>query len=585
MRNALQLLKNLAFTVLLLFSFNAANASHVMGGDLTYVCIGPNQYSIVAKLFRDCDGITFPNTMTLNVSSANCNYNGSVQLTNLNGATNSFVAPFCDANLDLCNNSAGLFGVEQYFYRGILTLPACASGSDYVLSWSECCRNTIITTGAANAGSYIYITLNNTLAQCNNSPAFNFKPTVYFCVGQENVLSQGVTDVDGDQLKFSFTSCLESATGNVPYNAGFSPTSPLSNSSISIDQNTGQIKIFPTQVEIGVVCIKVEEFRNNVKISESIQDVQISVRDCGANTLPRLSGFNGTASASGVTGSYSYTGCVGEEIEFDINSFDLQHITQDIQMEWAIGVSGANFIIDDTSSTLPSAKFRWKPKSSDVGRNFFAVRIKDDACPINGISVYIYTINVQSSGLNFQINTPDTTICDTSTIVLQGFSTNFGPGIFFDWQTGDTVGLSCLSGNTCRQPLFTPQIPGNYQFICVMRNNGVQTNCVATDTVNVEVELCVNTKPVIDALVQDVTVMPNPTQGNATLSYNLSQKSEVRIEIFDMLGRQLATVRNENQYSGLHRVEIGEFIEQQQGFYLVRLTVDGVSVTKKILVQ
>ena len=593
MRNYLQILKAFTLAALMFVSFGKASASHFMGGDITYVCIGPNQYSVVAKLFRDCDGITLPQTISVSVRSTNCSYNGNVQLSNLGGALNSYIAPFCGDKATLCNND---IGVEQYFYRGIMTLPACANGSDFELSWTTCCRNGIITTGAANQGNYLYATLNNTLAQCNNSPAFNFEPTLYFCLGQENNFNQGVTDIDGDDLQFSFTECLDDATNtylnpiSVPYDPPYTASNPLATSSISIDAQTGQITMTPTMLQVGVFCIKVEEFRQGVKISETIRDLQVAVVDCGINNLPVLSGFNGTASGSGTTGAFSYTGCVGEEIEFTLNSFDVEGqpttATQDISMTWGIGISKASFIIDDTSSTLPSATFRWIPTAADVGTSFFTVKIEDDNCPINGISIFTYKLNIQASGLNYSTPMPsDTIIQDTATLVLDVNKSNFGPGYQFFWSTNkvDSV-LSCYN---CEDPVFTPLsgVADTYQFYVIYRNVGATTNCVIRDTFTVVVEEYINNVTSIDDLIQMVEISPNPVSTNATLSYRLNQSSDVRIDVYDMVGRQVATVANEQQNSGMHRIQIGDAINQTKGVYFVRLSIDGQTITKKVLVQ
>ncbi len=598
MRNYLQILKAFTLTALMLVSFGKANASHFMGGDITYVCIGPNQYSVVAKLFRDCDGITLPQQISVSVRSTNCSYNGNVQLSNLSGALNSYIAPFCGDKAALCNSDVG---VEQYFYRGIMTLPACASGSDFELSWTTCCRNGIITTGAANQGNYLYATLNNTLAQCNNSPAFNFEPTLYFCVGQENHFNQGVTDIDGDDLQFSFTECLTNTTTtylnpvSVTYDPPYSAASPLATSNISIDAQTGQITMTPTTLQVGVFCVKVEEFRSGIKIGETIRDLQVAVVDCGLNNLPVLSGFNGTATSTGTTGAFSYTGCVGEEIVLNIDSYDAQgdplFATQDIFMTWGIGISKASFIIDDTSSTLPSATFRWTPTAADVGTNFFTVKIEDDNCPINGISIFTYKINIQASGLNYSTPMPaDTIICDTSSLILNVTQGNFGPGYQFFWSTNasDSV-LNCYN---CIDPVFTPtpvpdpNNPLTYEFYMIYRNIGATTNCYIRDTFTVTVEQClVDNTNSIDRLVQMVEVSPNPVSTNASLSYRLNQSSDVRIEVYDMVGRQVATLANEQQNSGMHRIEIGDAINRNKGVYFVRLSIDGQSITKKVLVQ
>lgn len=607
MRNRLQIIKALSFAALMLFSFGKVNASHFMGGDITYVCIGPNQYSIVAKLFRDCNGITLPANISVNISSQNCGYNQSVQLSNLNGATNSYIAPLCDPTQDACVNNNGVYGVEQYFYRGIVTLPTCLSGSDFIISWNTCCRNSAITTLANSGSNWLYATLNNTLAQCNSSPAFNFEPTVYLCLGQENHFNNGVTDIDGDDLVFSLTDCLETATQSVSYNAGFSGLQPLTTSTLAIDSETGQIDLTPTALEVGVLCILVEEFRSGIKISETIRDLQFAVVDCGSNDLPEISGLNGTASNLGLTGSYSYTGCVGEEMEFTLASYDAQGVptiaSQQITMDWGIGIAGASFIIDDTTSTLPSATFRWTPGPGDEGTNFFTVKIQDDACIFNGISVFTYKIDVQASGLNYSSNVPnDIIICEYDSAVgipnpytIDINQGNFGPGFQFYWSTNTTD--SVLSCYNCVDPVFTPIIgaapPGGittYQIYMVYQNNGSSTNCSLRDTFTIQVvnsdpNYCVVSTSPIDKLVRDVTIAPNPFTTNAILSYSLNQRSDVIIEVFNLVGQKVGTLANEKQPAGEHQIQLGDAINQTKGVYFVRLAIDGEVITKKVIVQ
>lgn len=47
----------LLFTIVLLAAAKPAQASHVMGADMHYVCLGNGKYKIVASVYRDCRGI------------------------------------------------------------------------------------------------------------------------------------------------------------------------------------------------------------------------------------------------------------------------------------------------------------------------------------------------------------------------------------------------------------------------------------------------------------------------------------------------------------------------------------------------
>jgi hypothetical protein len=49
----------LIFTLLTLSFSSSLKASHMMGGDMSYRCLGNGKYKITAKIYRDCRGISF----------------------------------------------------------------------------------------------------------------------------------------------------------------------------------------------------------------------------------------------------------------------------------------------------------------------------------------------------------------------------------------------------------------------------------------------------------------------------------------------------------------------------------------------
>ena len=67
-----------------------ASASHIVGGELYYDCLGGNEYRITLKLYRDClsDGAEFDNPLPITIFNGNnvqigdfdINFPGSNQL-------------------------------------------------------------------------------------------------------------------------------------------------------------------------------------------------------------------------------------------------------------------------------------------------------------------------------------------------------------------------------------------------------------------------------------------------------------------------------------------------------------------------
>jgi hypothetical protein len=74
---------------------------------------------------------------------------------------------------------------------------------------------------------------------------------------------------------------------------------------------------------------------------------------------------------------------------------------------------------------------------------------------------------------------------------------------------------------------------------------------------------------------------PNPFNPSATIGYGLPADAQVRITIYDILGRAIQTLVNENQSAGLHQVtwNAGDF---PSGTYLYRIQAGDYSASKKM---
>jgi hypothetical protein len=155
----------IALIALFLIFNNSANASHFMGFDLTYSCIGPNQYRIVLKAYRDCNGIDLSGTFSVNYRSAACGVNATITLSRTSEAD---ITPLCPSQSSACNGGSGPVGVELHVYEGTLTLPPGCS--DWILSSSQCCRNNMITnlTGPGSNDIYVETRINNTVTKINS---------------------------------------------------------------------------------------------------------------------------------------------------------------------------------------------------------------------------------------------------------------------------------------------------------------------------------------------------------------------------------------------------------------------------------
>lgn len=368
----------------LLFFSADASATHSMGLDLTYHCVGNNQYEINLIFYRDCNGINVPQRTNINWTAA-CG-SGSLSLPQI---SKQEITPSCPGIVGTaCNGGNGTFGIEKYVYQGILTLPAGCS--DVTISYTNCCRNNAITTLSAPGTENIYVEAQIVNpALCNNSPIFTNDPVPFGCVGQPVFYNHGALDVDGDNLVYSLVDCMDGSNTVVGYATGYSATSPLSTTNgVTIDPATGAISFTPNMAQVGVFCVLVQEYRNGVLIGNIVRDIQFTAVSC-SNNVPTLSGVNNTA-------DYTATATVGSQLCFDMISNDLD-ANQSTFLYWNAGISGATF--NASAANFSVGTFCWTPTANDVGTHTFTITVSDNFCPIVGQNTYTYTITVQGNAV------------------------------------------------------------------------------------------------------------------------------------------------------------------------------------------
>jgi hypothetical protein len=76
---------------------------------------------------------------------------------------------------------------------------------------------------------------------------------------------------------------------------------------------------------------------------------------------------------------------------------------------------------------------------------------------------------------------------------------------------------------------------------------------------------------------------PNPFNPSTTISYQLSAGGLVSIKVYDVLGKEIATLVNEIKQSGIHEVNF-DASEYSSGIYLYRMTVNNFTQIRKMIV-
>lgn len=382
------------FLICLIIAFIQTNteayASHAQGGDLTYTCLGGNQYRLRLAFYRDCSGATAPGSVTIDISSVSCNQNLSATLNPIPG-TGQDVTPICPQLTTVCNGGQNP-GVQEWIYEGTVTLPqAC---TDWTFAFTLCCRNNAINTIVNPGGQNIYIEsfLNNVAAPCNNSPSFSNRPVPFICANQSYCFNHGAVDPDGDSLSYTLVNPANGPGTYVTYINPYSASQPvLSSPAVSFNPATGDICMTPTQIIVTVMAVRVEEWRNGILIGSVIRDIQIHTINC-TNNLPYITGINNS-------NQYSLTACAGTPIIFNVLSFD-PDAGQTITMSWNNAIANATFT--SNNNPLPTGTFAWTPGPADVSTipYCFTVTVSDDACPYSGSQTFAFCITVTGFGLS-----------------------------------------------------------------------------------------------------------------------------------------------------------------------------------------
>lgn len=154
----------------------------------------------------------------------------------------------------------------------------------------------------------------------NSSPRFGSINGEYVCVNELFTFPFGGTDPDGDELRYSMATPLnQRSTGqnlatagpypDVLWLNGFSADNAIPGSpALSINAQTGQLSVKASQLGLFVFAIKVEEYRNGVKIGEVRRDFQFLVVEC-----PPIVTADPTVSIKSLpTTAQSTTVCQGE---------------------------------------------------------------------------------------------------------------------------------------------------------------------------------------------------------------------------------------------------------------------------------
>ena len=428
----------LRFLVLILCFWclpTSLNASHLMGGEITWECQGNGAFIFTMKLYRDCNGVPVQFPVGLRV------HNHPTLLTiPLILISQTDITPQCNAfgaNYTCAGGGPGT--VEEFIFRSNpITISGTPPPEGWAFTFDNCCRNNAISNLLINPNqtgftlrAIMYPYNGNNTSPCyDNSPVFAQVPAIVICSENTFVYNHNAFDSDNDSLVYSFARPLDWLEGGpffpntqlyIPYQVVYSVDVPFPGiGSGPFGQNSDPAILNPQSGEISfrslisgnfVTVIKVQSYRCGQLISEVFREIQVVIIECGINTAPTVTApFNDPS--TGTQTSFTTTVEAGSAVSFTMTATDNEFLLtggpQTISVTASGGQFGTGFTNPNNGCTNPpcatlnpapitalanngTITFNWQTTCDHVAINndcyvpsnihTFVLTFKDDFCP------------------------------------------------------------------------------------------------------------------------------------------------------------------------------------------------------------
>ena len=427
--------------ILIFCSQTALYASHIVGGEMYYDCLGNNQYRITTKVYRDCNstGAAFDSPLVLGVFR-----------TGNNSLVDTYNVPFPGSTLlpvvfsNPCVNPPSNICVQEAIYEQIITLPPSPDG--YTVVYERCCRGPGIVnlTNPDDEGLTLTTTIpgTNTGVTCNSSPRFTNYPPLLLCNNEDLVFDHSATDPDGDVIEYELCTPFHGGSqanpapnppNNPPYNNivwenGFNAVQPFGASGpTTLNQSTGLLTASPSLLGTFVVGVCAKEYRNGNLIGVTRRDFLFTVFNCDISMQAEVVPQEDLASFE------SY--CQSLTIDFENNSFG------GTNYQWFFG--------DPTNPGPNSTDF--EPSYTYPGEGLYDVMlVVNPGWPCTDTSIQTFEV-YESLDVNFEVPPPQ---CITgNSFDFQGEG-DYDNAATFVWTFGNNSNISTANTESVSDVVF-----------------------------------------------------------------------------------------------------------------------------------
>ena len=406
----------------LMASVQQSRATHMMGADFEYTCVGKDSFYLYIKVYKDCKGSQM-SPIAITIDGIGCAYTSSGTMTQLSceditGTCKGQCTKCGDKNN--CNkdgkdngvnpNCTYLYGIEKVTFGLLITFPSSLSKTccKFRIGYSQANRNKQLTTCCSLTVFYSYAELNRCIKPCNSSPILTNDPIAILCKDNCITFNSGARDtIDFDSISYHLAEAYQSSYGNsagynAPYNyklpisfKGFPKAKPTPGSPCSgfvLDSIGGDLTFMPNQQQVSEIVIDMKEWRynNTTKKMEVIgitrRDMQIIVVAGCTNKPPEIKG------------PFSQTICAGEQVCFNDMKVTDPDSKDTVLVGWNFGIPKAKFT-KKMVGRFEEWNLCWQTELTDASTNpyLFTIKASDDACPKPGTSSRSFSITVKKS--------------------------------------------------------------------------------------------------------------------------------------------------------------------------------------------
>lgn len=293
-------------------------ASHIMGGEITWTCLGGGSYQFNLVLYRDCNGLDIVDP-ALNievwghptVSTITCNL---LSTTDLSPACTQVAGG--PAELDCGVGTSGGNGpgaVQKFNYQSApVFLSGVPPSTGWAFTYDSFSRNWGLTnmvdpfSYGITLSAIMYAVDGTNANPCtDSSPQFAQDPYMLMCAGTDFQYNPSAYDPDNDSLVYSWGIPLDQLVSGsfnppvnpapVPFVAGYSNTNPTPDASFApgnipavMDTESGVISFLSNTIGNFGLVQKIDSYRNGELISTVNREIQMIVIPCPSynNTPP-----------------------------------------------------------------------------------------------------------------------------------------------------------------------------------------------------------------------------------------------------------------------------------------------------------